>query len=212
MIRPQHQPAPIVKKYARLARRYDKRWAYYVDATARETARRLCLKPGEAVLDVGCGTGALLSLLSRMHSPDRLCGVEPIAQMLAVARRRLDPRVALCRGWAQRLPFADQRFDVVVCCNVFHYLRAAPRALREMRRVVRSGGRVVITDWCDDYLACRVCDWFLRRWDPAHAKAYRSDECVELLRSAGHAHVDLDRYKISWLWGLMTAQAHRPTA
>ena len=74
--------------------------------------------------------------------------------------------------------------------------------------MLRVGGRLVVTDWCDDYVACRVCDSCLRLFSPAHVKMYGGRECAQLLHEAGHALVDVEKYKISWLWGLMTATAH----
>ena len=67
-----------------------------------------------------------------------------------------------------------------------------------------------ITDWCDDYLACRLCNIYLRLTSKAHYKTYRQAECASLLREAGHAEATVERYKISWLWGLMTARAQKP--
>jgi ubiquinone/menaquinone biosynthesis C-methylase UbiE len=201
----------VVSEYARLAPKYDEKWSFYVEATTRETLARLSLRRADRLLDVGCGTGALLHRLSRSHSPSRLSGVDPVPEMLAVARRRLPPEVELRDGWAERLPFEADRFDVVVSCNMFHYIRDPALALREMGRVLRPGGRLVITDWCDDYLACRVCDWYLRRFSRAHFKVYRERECLRLLREAGHREPHIERYKISWLWGLMTAMALKAT-
>jgi ubiquinone/menaquinone biosynthesis C-methylase UbiE len=66
------------------------------------------------LLDVGCGTGVLLHRLSRSHAPSRLSGVDPVPEMLAISRRRLPPEVELREGWAERLPFETDRFDVVV--------------------------------------------------------------------------------------------------
>jgi ubiquinone/menaquinone biosynthesis C-methylase UbiE len=199
---------PVVEEYARLAPEYDARWSFYIEATSRETLARLPLQPAARVLDVGCGTGALLSRLSRSHPAARLTGVDPVPAMLAVARRGLPPAVRLAAGWAERLPFASGEFDAVVSCNVFHYIRQPMNALLEMNRVLRPGGQLVITDWCDDYLACRVCDLYLRRFSPSHFKIYRKQECLRLLREAGYGYgdVDVERYKISWLWGLMTAR------
>jgi ubiquinone/menaquinone biosynthesis C-methylase UbiE len=202
----------VVEEYARLAPEYDAKWAFYVEATTRETLARLDLRPSDRLLDVGCGTGALLHRLSRQHPAAQLTGVDPVPEMLAVARRRLPPEVLLREGWAERLPFDDGQFDVVLSCNVFHYVRQPVAALREMSRVLSPGGRLLITDWCDDYLACRVCDLCLRLFSPAHFKVYRERECLSLLRETGHHDVDIDRYKISWLWGLMTARATKATA
>ena len=93
---------------------------------------------------------------------------------------------------------------------MFHYIRQPEAALAEMVRVLRTGGALVITDWCDDYLACRICDWYLRVFNAAHFRTYRVQECRELLNKAGAMHVEFDRYKITWLWGLMTATARKP--
>ena len=200
---------PVVEEYARLAPEYDAKWSFYVEATLRETVKRLSLRPADRVLDVGCGTGALLSCLSKQHRAGQLAGVDPVPEMLAVASRRLPAEVLLRNGWAERLPFDDEQFDVVISCNVFHYVRQPVAALREMSRVLVPGGRLVITDWCDDYLACRLCDLYLRLFSPAHFRTYRERECLNLLLETGHQDVGIDRYKISWLWGLMTARATR---
>jgi len=61
-------------------------------------------------------------------------------------------------GRAERLPFLDEAFDVVVSTSTFHYLRRPGKALREIARVLKPGGEIVITDWCHDYLACHVYD------------------------------------------------------
>ncbi|MBI1907413.1 MAG: methyltransferase domain-containing protein, partial [Rhodocyclales bacterium] len=155
-IPPLKKQNPVVEEYSRLAEDYDSKWSFYVDATTRETMGRLSVRPTDRVLDVGCGTGALLHQLARSYPQARLAGVDPMPEMLAIARSRLPPGVALREGWADRLPCADASFDVVVSCNMFHYIRKPIAALHEMGRVLRPGGELVITDWCDDYLACRV--------------------------------------------------------
>lgn len=197
----------VVEEYSRLASEYEVRWSFYVEATTRETLARLSLQPSDRLLDVGCGTGALLHRLALRHPAAQLSGVDPVPQMLAQARGRLPPEVVLQEGWAERLPFESERFDVVVSCNMFHYIRQPVAALREMGRVLRPGGRLVITDWCDDFLMCRICDLYLRLFSAAHFKVYRERECLQLLLKSGYRNVDVESYKISWLWGLMTASA-----
>jgi 2-polyprenyl-3-methyl-5-hydroxy-6-metoxy-1,4-benzoquinol methylase len=63
--------------------------------------------------------------------------------------------------------------------------------------------------WCDDYLACRVCNLYLRLTNRAFYKTYRQHECLEVIHAAGYRDVGIERYKISWLWGLMTAIARK---
>lgn len=197
---------PVVEEYSRLASDYDTRWSFYIEATTRETMARLTLRPSDRLLDVGCGTGALLCRLAESYPHAQMVGVDPVPEMLALARRRLPESVEIREGWAEQLPYEDASFDAVVSCNMFHYIRQPTVALREMGRVLRPGGQLVVTDWCDDYLACRVCDWYLRLFNRAHVKVYRERECLRLLEDAGLVPTHIERYKISWLWGLMTAR------
>lgn len=203
---------PVLREYARLAARYDGRWSFYIRATTRETISRLGFQPTDALLDVGCGTGALLLELASSNPQVRLAGVDPSPAMLEIARNKLPPTVKLKTGWAEQIPFEDEKFDAVVSCNVFHYVREPRAALGEMARVLKPGGQLVITDWCDDYLACRICDVFLRRFSPAHFRIYGAKECRRLIEEAAWRNLTIERYKISWLWGLMTARARKQEA
>jgi len=198
---------PLVAEYARAAKHYDEKWAFYVEATTRETLRRLPLTAASRVLDVGCGTGELLRRV-RANVPDAvLAGLDPVPEMLDVARDKLSGRDDLRIGYADRLPWNAGTFDVVVSCNMFHYISHPLAALREMARVLRPAGALVLTDWCDDYLACRICNLYLRLTNRAFYKTYRQAECRELLKVSGYEVQSFERYKISWLWGLMTAVA-----
>ncbi|GHC21618.1 class I SAM-dependent methyltransferase [Aidingimonas halophila] len=207
-----HDYAPLKQEYARLAPVYDRRWQGYVRASVDRAAARLALQPDETLVDVGCGTGALLAMLSQQVPTARLTGIDLSSEMLAVAREHVGDDVSLIAATAERLPLPDASQDAVVSTSAFHYVRHPLPALGEMRRVLKPGGRVVIVDWCDDFLTCRLCDLFLRWFDDGHYRIYRSDECRELLIEAGFANVNADRYKISWLWGLMTVSGHLPNA
>jgi ubiquinone/menaquinone biosynthesis C-methylase UbiE len=200
-------PDPVIAEYSAAARDYDEKWSFYVDSTTRATLARLRMRPDDRVLDVGCGTGELLSRIAAKHPGASLAGIDPVPQMLVVARKKLSNKVDLRVGWANELPWPEGSFDVVVSCNMFHYVTHPVAAIREMQRVLRPGGQILITDWCDDYLACRLCNLYLRLTSRAHYKTYREKECLTLLHQAGHSDAEVERYKISWLWGLMTARA-----
>ena len=205
-------PDPVVAEFSKAAKDYDSKWSFYVEATTRETLSRMALRPNDSVLDVGCGTGELLARLAAAHPAARLAGLDPVPEMLEVARTKLAGRADLRVGWANELPWPAGSFDLVVSCNMFHYVTQPVAAVREMERVLRPGGRIVITDWCDDYLACRLCSLYLRLTGKVVFKTYREAECASLLREAGRLQPRIERYKISWLWGLMTAVAEKRPA
>jgi len=197
----------VAADYDRRARDYDRRWRFYTEGTIRETITRLELTDGCSVLDLGCGTGSLIEPLLERWPQCRIVGVDISQQMLDVACSKPKPELALTCADAHYLPFQESSFDWIVCCNSFHFLSLPTLALEEMGRVLRPGGRVLITDWCDDYLFCRICDFYLRWFDQAHFGMYGSQECSRILTRAGFRVEMLERYKISWLWGLMSVTA-----
>lgn len=199
---------PVLKEYGRLAATYDRRWSFYIRATIRETLTRLDPRVNDRLLDVGCGTGALLHVLSVVSPWVQLQGVDPSAEMLRVARKKLGSSADLTQASAEALPFPDSAFDIVVSTSVLHYLHDPHQALVQIERVLRPNGKLLITDWCDDYLACRICGIVLRVVSPAPVRAYTRDECEGLLKRARFEAIQVERYKINWLWGLMTARAN----
>jgi ubiquinone/menaquinone biosynthesis C-methylase UbiE len=112
-------------------------------------ARLADVRAGQSVLDLGCGTGTLLAALLAACPEAVYAGVDPDPRVLAAARRRLAGRdVELVEGYAEDLPFASQRFDVVVSTLAFHHIPEAAKrtAVREVRRVLRPSGRFLLVD------------------------------------------------------------------
>ena len=203
---------PARAAFDRLAATYDRRWAHYTAVTTRETLARLALRPGERLLDVGCGTGALLRELAARGAPARLSGIDLSPAMVALARARLPAAVRLAVADAATLPFPAASFDVVVSSSSFHFWPRPQRVLAEVRRVLAASGRLTITDWCGDFLACRVYDRVLRRLDPAHQGVPTAAACRELLVAGGLVDVRVERYRAAWPWGMMTATARAAAA
>lgn len=193
-------------EYDRLAAGYDARWSFYVATTQTATLDRLPRRDYPRVLDLGCGTGGLLAAMADEHPTATYCGLDLSSAMLGRARTRLSPQILLLAGSADSLPFPSSTFDLVVSVSVLHFWLDPAVCLKEIHRVLRNGGDLVITDWCDDFVACRVCDWYLRRFNAAHVQTYTLDECKGLLSQAGFSAISAERYKISWLWGLMTVR------
>ncbi|MEZ2238484.1 class I SAM-dependent methyltransferase [Microcoleus sp.] len=198
---------PVQKEYARLAERYDRRWSFYVNATVEETLKRLEIEPGERILDLGCGTGVLIQRLLQISPKIEVVGIDTCAEMLEIAKQKLPESVELKLGSADNLPFPSNSFDVVVSTSAFHFFRDPSQALQEAKRVLKPNGRLVITDWCYDYLTCKVCDFFLRCFNRAHFRTYGVAELETMMRDEGLQEIAIERYKIDWFWGMMTAKA-----
>jgi ubiquinone/menaquinone biosynthesis C-methylase UbiE len=110
-----------------------------------------------AVLDVGCGTGTLLSLLSRDPRAERLVGLDYSGEMARRAAAKFAAgdaagRLTAVQGDAEHLPFHDGSFDILTCCNSFHHYPHPAAALAEFRRVLRPGGRLLLLDGFRDNL------------------------------------------------------------
>ena len=173
--------------------------AYDVPAIAlqRERTRELLgAGPGDTVLDLGCGPGHLaveLAATARVAALDREAG------MLAATRARAQQAGVGCRlaqADASALPLVAASVDRATVVQVLEYVRDVARALRELHRVLRPGGRAVVvdTDW-------RSCVWHsddrertdrvLRRWEEHFVHAQLPTVLPGLARAAGFAEVEV---------------------
>lgn len=99
------------------------------------------------ILDVGAGTGRLARALLPVARGDvKLVAVEPSAQMLELGRRLSPQPYPWLRAWADRLPFPEGGFDVVVALELTEFTPSPNAALREMVRVLRPGGLLLVTN------------------------------------------------------------------
>lgn len=102
--------------------------------------------PAPSVLDVGCGTGMLSEQLLGVFPSCRLAGIDLSPAMVERARARLAGRAEVREADAERLPFHDGAFDLVVCNDSFHHYPDPDRAAFQMWRVLRKGGALVLGD------------------------------------------------------------------
>jgi SAM-dependent methyltransferase len=125
------------------AESYDETPNPVVAMDARHTIGLVDPKPGERILDAGCGTGRNLARLDASRA--RAVGVDLSTGMLRVARRAVPGAPALCADIQRALPFADESFDAVLCALIGEHLADLDGTFREARRVLRPGGRYLFT-------------------------------------------------------------------
>ncbi len=118
----------------------------YSEKLAGELADFADVESGQSALDVGCGPGALTSVLVSRLGADQVSAVDPSAPFVEAARVRL-PGVDIREAVAEQLPFDDDRFDVALAELVVHFMSDPVAGLREMARVTRSGGVVAACVW-----------------------------------------------------------------
>lgn len=138
-------------------------------------------RPGESVLDAGCGTGAAMAAVLR-RADCRVTGIDPSPVMLGAAGRRLAGSGAeLRQAGLGDLPFPDACFDAALLLNVLYFADREGRMLTDLRRVLKPGGRAVA------YVTHRET---MRNWSFTRAGLHRlfdEDELTEAFVTAGFA-------------------------
>jgi demethylmenaquinone methyltransferase/2-methoxy-6-polyprenyl-1,4-benzoquinol methylase len=117
----------------------------------QKTVQALDLRDAARVLDLATGTGDLALLIAARRPDATVVGLDPSAGMLEIARKKahalgLDHRIELCTGDAQDLPMPSGSFDAVSMAFGIRNVPDRPRALAEMARVTRPGGRIAILE------------------------------------------------------------------
>ena len=187
------------------------RWAPYYDLVTnfmtlgqaprlrKTTVDQALIKPGDSVLDVGCGTGEVTIVAKKRTGNGNVYGIDPAPEMIAVARKKaarkgldIDFRV----GVIEALPFPDSSIDVVTSSLMMHHLPEdlKPRGLTEIYRVLKPGGRLLIAD------LMRPTGSFLNHLLIAFTRHGRLRQGIEdlqsLLKNAGFRQITQPKEKV----------------
>lgn len=195
----------VIRQYNRLARKYDTVWKKYNAATIDETLARVDAGNSKTMLDVGCGTGILIDRLNNLNGNIHYYGCDISKEMINIAKSKVPTNnVKFAVSTAESLPYSDDMFDMVFSTSVLHFVRDREKMIGEIKRVLKSNGTFVLTDWCMRYKTIRMLNFILRYFDPAHYQCLNVDECAELLENNGFVIQKADCYKIGTIWGMMT--------
>ncbi|MDS0526116.1 class I SAM-dependent methyltransferase [Clostridium sp. SHJSY1] len=138
----------------------------------------------QKLLDVGCGTGTILSRLAEDNDIS-LAGIDLTEEMLNVARERLGDRAELRIGDSERLPWGNNSFDIIICSNSFHHYPEPMKVLSEMLRVLNPKGHLIIGDPTMPPIIRQICNNSLKYSKQGDYRLYSKLEMDELLRKCG---------------------------
>jgi SAM-dependent methyltransferase len=188
----------IVEQFTRWAKPFSELPIHAETDGMARTLAAAQIEPGMQVLDVACGPGivACAAALQAGH----VTGIDLTPAMLEQARERqrnlkLD-NVDWHVGDARRLPFADGSFDIVLTRYSFHHMPDPAAALREMKRVCRKGGRVVVIDATPSPETQAAYDRMETLRDGSHASALTLSQLRILGLQAGLSEQHIDGYRL----------------
>ncbi len=149
---------------------------------------RLNITPGDAFLDVGCGTGWAVIEAAQQLKAGKACGMDISPKMIDKARLQSIemPDIEFCVANAEVIPYPDETFDCIMCtCSFHHYLH--PRiALEEFRRVMKAGGRLALLDSARNV---SFPIWMQDRWrrylEKSHVRYYTTAEMKTMVEASG---------------------------
>ena len=173
-----------VEAFDRRAAGYEAGWrgALHHRIADRTAAIAIAFAPGSVrVLDVGCGTGYLLRRMAdRLPDAVEFAGIDPAPRMITEARTATggDGRLRFTNGVAERLPFADSTFDLIVSTTSFDHWVDQRAGLAEVARVMSDGGHLVLTDRFSVFLLPTL---LVNR----RGRARTVGQTTDLLRAAG---------------------------
>jgi ubiquinone/menaquinone biosynthesis C-methylase UbiE len=139
------------------------------------------------VLDIGCGTGTVLKLLWEERPNAMYYGIDISPEMIDEAARKLKKgidaeQILLMEGDAEKLPFKKRSMDLVICNASFHHYPNPGRALVQMHKVLRNGGRLILGDPCPSKLTAPLKNRFKHK---SEVHIYTKAEFKKILKIAG---------------------------
>lgn len=167
---------------------YDSKYEQYTKDTHPIVLAELEKMSSSSILDVSCGTG---TLLSRISANIKKAGLDVSPKMINRAKQKLGDSANLVVGDSESLPYTNGSFDMVTCILAFHHFEQPEIVANEMHRVLRKGGKVIISDV----------------YEPIFWRRLRANILNQALSDSGDLHFYSEK-EIKWL---LNRAGFRPT-
>jgi ubiquinone/menaquinone biosynthesis C-methylase UbiE len=158
----------------------------------RNTQRRLILflniKENQNFLDIGCGTGWAVGLAARAAgNKGSFYGLDLSPKMIEKAKENFagNDNFHFYEANSESIPLEDNFFDNIICSNSFHHYLNPDLAMKEIHRVLKTGGKIFILDPTADSWFIKVLDKIIKLLEPQHVKIYSTEEFKNLIEGAG---------------------------
>ena len=202
----------IVDQFTRQAAQFAQSPAVRSEDILERILRLAQCEPEDTALDIASGPGALVCDLAQ-HAR-HATGIDLTPAMLEQARKTQHQRGVANVSWDQgdvsALPYADAAFDIVTCRFAFHHFPEPLPVLREMKRVCRPGGRVVVADTAPDAAKAHAFNTMERLRDPSHARALPEEDWLRLFAAAGLPMPRIERTRLPMDLDEFLARSHPP--
>jgi ubiquinone/menaquinone biosynthesis C-methylase UbiE len=143
------------------------------------------------LLDVGCGTGNLLKLISTRYDV-QISGADLTPKMLNIARIKLGDKADLKVGDSEELPFDNDKFDMVICTDSFHHYPHPEKVLAEIRRVLQQDGMLLIADPYIPTPLRQLVNLYFKLSRSGDVKIYPESDIRKLLEEAGFISIEYE--------------------
>ncbi|MGE5108155.1 MAG: class I SAM-dependent methyltransferase [Sphingobacteriales bacterium] len=173
---------------------------------ALDICKRVKEIPGNAILEIACGTGRVTSHLSAQFPDAKITATDLNPDMISIAKKRISSKnTEWMTADVQQLPFADESFDIIVCQFGFMFVPDKPKAFAETFRVLKKGGQLLFNTWDKienngpAKIANEAVTEFFKGDPPTFYKIpfsmYDADEIKTLLANAGYKEVSVENVK-----------------
>jgi ubiquinone/menaquinone biosynthesis C-methylase UbiE len=180
------------KKFEKMSRNFYKTPAGRASKTLYTSLiKKLYDKPFETLLDVGCGTGNVLSIILNKCNA-KVSGIDLSEGMIEKARELLGDRADLKVGDSENLPWDNDTFDAITCNASFHHYPNPKAVLNEMKRVLKPSGRVIIVDPWMPYPIRIVANSLLALINTGDVKMYSQDEMTKMFENCGFESINVE--------------------
>ena len=159
-------------------------WNHDYTITSEILRRRYVMN----LIDIGCGNGAFLAWYHGVSPQTRLYGLDISGEMVLRSKERV-PEADVIEGDAERIPFEDDSFDAASCHMSIHHHPHPEKTLKEMQRILKKSGTVLINEFTAPAWVRRVLNWCFTKWDTGDHAVYSRSQMEQMLKKAGFRNV-----------------------